>query len=510
MKSKIIRAIIICIVALGIGFGGYYGYKSYTTKKTVAVATQYYGVSARKMDLQVTVQGTGAAYAGTSKDISPNNNGTLQNLNVKIGDSVTAGQTLFTADSDDLRKSVTSAQTNLTKQNITLSNDKNSRTIDKSKVDADNSAIAVAKTQLEEANQALSAATSVSTTSKATIDMLTSNVTNAQSNLTKLNTTLVSDQNAIKVDDNKIVMDNLSVSDAEAQLNTANQQLEKATIIAPISGVVTAVNNTNGDSVTAGKAVITVVDMNSMKVKVSVDELDISKVKIGQKSDIKIDAVKDKNYEGTVETIAQTGTSSNNVTTYEVVIAINNSDGIKLGMNANVTISVENKASALVIPVEALIENNGQKFVRVESTDSTNSNAGDQTTSSPSSQEQKGTVKADNGQSNSTQSGNANRNNGANRAQAASGSGKLIAIKTGMETQNYIEVIEGLTEGQKVMVQLPQTSSTTTNNNRGGLSGGLSGNMGGLGGGNAAGNASGNFGNSRNQTQRSSGSNAKN
>jgi HlyD family secretion protein len=50
--------------------------------------------------------------------------------------------------------------------------------------------------------------------------------------------------------------------------------------------------------------------------------------------------------------------------------------------------------------------------------------------------------------------------------QLASGSGKLTAIKTGLETENYIEVTEGLTEGEKVLVQLPQTSSTASTNNK--------------------------------------------
>lgn len=391
MKSKLIKAIIACVVVAVIGVGGYYGYNTFFTKKTVAASVQYLNTSVRKMNLQVTVQGTGTAYAATTKDVSPNNNGTLKDLNLKVGDTVTAGQKLFTSDSDDLRKNVTTAKNNLTKQNLTLT----------------------------------------------------------------------SDESAEKVDDNKVAMDKLSVSDATAQLADANTQLSKMTVTSPIGGTITAINNSNGDSVQSGKSVLTVVDMNSIKVKVSVDELDIGKIKAGQKATIKFDALKDKSFEGAVETIAQTGTTSNNVTTYDVVVAVSNPAGIKLGMNANVTIAVESKENALVIPAEALVENNGQKFVRVEATSSTTNSTNNNTQNSANQQtsnSQNGTVR--------------------NNAQVSSSNSKLVAIKTGLETENYIEVTDGLTEGQKVLIKMPSTSSNTNKNNKNNL-GGFGGNMGG-------------------------------
>lgn len=377
MKSKLIKVVAAGIIVLGVGFGGFYGYNTIFAKKTVATSVQYFSVTAKKMNLQVTIQGTGAAYAAATKDVAPNNNGTLKNLSVKIGDTVAAGQKLYVSDSDDIRKTVTNAQSNLAKQNLTLTND----------------------------------------------------------------------QSAANVDANKIAMDNIAVSDAKSQLNDAYSQLNKMTVTAPIGGVITAVNNSNGDSVSGGKGVLTIVDMSSMKIKVSVDELDIGKVKIGQATAIKFDAIKDKAYEGTVETIAQTGTSSNNVTTYDVVVAVKDPTGIKLGMNANVTISIENKDNALVIPAGALVENNGQKFVRLESTDSTATSNGSQTNSS-------------------------SQNNQ---------SSKLTAIKTGLETENYIEVTEGLKEGDKVQIKSTQSSSTNSNN-KNNANGGFGGDMGGFGG----------------------------
>lgn len=373
MKRKLFKGIAIGLIVIVVAFGGLYGYDALFGKKASASSVQYYTVSTRRMNLETSVQGTGAAFAAVTKDVLPNNSGTLEGLSVKVGDSVTAGQKLFTADSDQLRSSVTTAKDNLTKQEITLS----------------------------------------------------------------------SDEDTQKVDDNKVAMDKLSVSDAEAQLNDAAEQLDNMTVKAPISGIVTAVNNGDGDNIQSGSAVLTIVDMSSLKIKVSVDELDIDKIQTGQKAQITFDAVQGKTFDGSVESISQTGTASNNVTTYDVVVSIDDPSGIKLGMNGNVNILVEDKENALVIPAEALIEMNGQDYVRVPNTDSASTGIQGQ---------------AENAQAAGQNSGNAN-----SRASLTSDGGKLMAVKIGLQTENYIEVTEGLTDGQEILVQLPQADSTNNN-----------------------------------------------
>lgn len=245
MKSKLMKATIAGVIVVTVGFSGFYGYNKYLGIKTVVTAAQVVTATVRKMNLQSTIQGTGAAYAAVTKDVSPNNNGTLKNINVKIGDTVTAGQKLFVSDSGSLRSAVTDAQNNLSQQKLTLT----------------------------------------------------------------------SDQSSENPDVTKIAKDNISISDANTKLATANLQVTNMTVKSPINGVITAVNNSNADSVQSGKSVLTVVDMISIKVKVSVDELDIAKIKVGQKSDIKFDAIKNKSYEGDVEAIAETKTTTNNVTT---------------------------------------------------------------------------------------------------------------------------------------------------------------------------------------------------
>lgn len=439
MKKTLIKILIACLIVGGVGAGGYYGYTKYKASKATVATVQYITATARKMNLQVAIQGTGSVYAATSKDIVPNNNGDIQGLSLKIGDTVKKGAKICTVYSDQLQQNVNKASNNLEKQNLQLANAK-------------------------------------------TADAVT--------------------------------LQNLAISDAQNDLNNAISQRDKMTITSPIDGIVIAKNNDNGDSVQANKAILTVVDPTSYKIKVAVDELDIAKVKQGQKTEIKFGAIKDKTYEGTVDTIAETGTTSNNVTTYDVVVSIKDPSGIKLGMNANVSIQVENKENALVIPTEALVERNGNKFVLIENSDGTNtsSNGNSQKNaeaSTPSNGQNAGTNQSGNGQNSGwnqggsgqnsqgrsnngqrNQNGQGSRNASGFAGAAYSGKGKLVPIKTGTENENYIEVTEGLTEGEKVLIALPQVSTTNNNINlknsfggsMGGFGGGMGGNFGGQGG----------------------------
>jgi HlyD family secretion protein len=420
MKSKFIRALIVCLIVCVIGAGGYYGYKKYFGTKAATTTQSYMTVAAKKMNLSVGVQGTGSVYAAVSKDIVSNNSGTVSGLSVNIGDTVKQGQQLFTVNNAQLSQSLTKAEDTLEKQKL---------------------ALASAKTS------------------------------------------------------NEVTSDNLSINDAQADVNYDIAQVNGMKVTSPINGIVTAENNANGDNVQSGKAILTVVDPSSMNVNVAVDELDIEKVKVGQKADITFDAISGKTYSGTVKAISPTGTTSNDVTTYNVTVSVDNPTDVKLGMNANVNIDVASKEDALTIPAEALIERNGKDYVMVA--DSTSTTGSGNTGSTSGGNQSTGTNQQSSGAaSKSGQSGQYSGNS--SMRSRYSGQGKLVEIKIGLENENYIEVTEGLTEGEKVLVQLPQVNSTTTNSRSGlgGLGGGMGGSFGGYGGG---------TGGNRNQSSNSSG-----
>ena len=255
------------------------------------------------------------------------------------------------------------------------------------------------------------------------------------------NNKITSDEKSITDNTSKISDDNDSVTDATSELTSAKSAVVNQVVTSPIGGLVTSVSSVNGDSGQSGKSALTITDMSTMKVKVAVDELDISSVSVGQKATIKFDALTSKTFTGTVESAAQTGTTTDNTTTYDVIVSISNPTGIRLGMNANVTIAVKSKDNAIVIPEEALVESNSKKYVRVQSATISN-----------------------NGQENSTSS-------------TTDSNSKLVEITTGIETEDYIEVTKGIIAGQVVLVQLATSSSSTTTQGGMGGQGGSGGQM---------------------------------
>lgn len=106
----------------------------------------------------------------------------------------------------------------------------------------------------------------------------------------------------------------------------------------------------------------------------SVDELDISKVKVGQKATISLDAITDKTFSGSVAQIDPIGTSSNGVATYSVTVIINNPQDIKVGMTTNVEIITQSKDNVIVVSANAVLMKNGSKGYVLSAADLFDSN----------------------------------------------------------------------------------------------------------------------------------------
>lgn len=174
-------------------------------------------------------------------------------------------------------------------------------------------------------------------------------------------------------------------------------------------------------------------DINILKIQLPVDQFDIAKIKIGQKACIKFDEIEDKNFEGNVESISKEETIKNNATTYDVIVSINNPVGVKLGMKANINILTEDRKNVLTVPVGALIERDGMKFVMRTGVKASskgkleNQVKKDGLTNSPSGQDSE-----------------------------YDSMGKLVQVETGLENQNFVEIINGLSEGDKVLITFPQ------------------------------------------------------
>ena len=146
-----------------------------------------------------------------------------------------------------------------------------------------------------------------------------------------------------------------SLRSAEISMQNLQDAMNNYTITAPISGTIIEKDAKVGDAVKAGDTLCIVYDLSYLEMSINVDELQISSITVGQKVQISADAVPDKTYVGTVTRVSMKGTSNSGTTTYPVTIRIDDTDGLRPGMNANAEIVVAEANNALVVPNAAVV-----------------------------------------------------------------------------------------------------------------------------------------------------------
>ena len=145
------------------------------------------------------------------------------------------------------------------------------------------------------------------------------------------------------------------------KLKEARAVLASGVIASPIDGIVSTVAAASTAEAAANTALSTLYVGNAMQMVVSVDELDIINVQVGQEVTIEMDAITDKSYDAAVAYISQIGTSSSGVTTYSVTLDVQGDEQLKIGMNGTATISVGEARGVVLVPITALnTSRNGQ------------------------------------------------------------------------------------------------------------------------------------------------------
>ena len=113
-------------------------------------------------------------------------------------------------------------------------------------------------------------------------------------------------------------------------------------------------------------ALFTISPDDTMTLEVSVDELDINSVEIGQEAEITFDAIEEKEFTGEVTEIGNTASVNGGVAKYTVSVSVPKDEEMKQGMNASATITIENRENVITIPVNALQEKGEKVFVYTE------------------------------------------------------------------------------------------------------------------------------------------------
>ena len=153
---------------------------------------------------------------------------------------------------------------------------------------------------------------------------------------------------------------------AAKELEDAVAQRENLIIVAPCDGVIASIDVAEGDEITSGTLIGSILEGEDMNLTVSVDELDVVKVEIGHPVSITIDALSSLELSGEVYKIAPVGTSSGGVTTYSVELTFDaTGTGVRSGMNATGEIQVAAADDVLYVPVEALMTISNKKYVMV-------------------------------------------------------------------------------------------------------------------------------------------------
>ncbi len=206
---------------------------------------------------------------------------------------------------------------------------------------------------------------------------------------------------------------------AKANYENFATQLGYYVITSPIDGMVVGTPTPAGQTVVQGisaaQVLMTIADLAKMEIKVLVDETDIGKIKVGQQVSFTVDAYTDKTFAGKVTSVSRSATTSSNVIYYPVYVAVSAPQDLLFPtMTARVTINVGESKNVLVVPLSAVKEDNGRKFVQA----------------------------------------------------MAGGKEQRKAVQVGLSDDEKVEIVSGLSEGDQVILPA-ETPRTTTNKNQG-------------------------------------------
>ena len=211
-----------------------------------------------------------------------------------------------------------------------------------------------------------------------------------------------------------------SLRSAELNMNNMQEAMNNYTVTSPISGTIIEKNAKAGDALATGADLCTIYDLSYLVMVINVDELQVSSLSVGQSVQVTADAVPDKTYIGTVTRVSMKGNSNGGTTTYPVTVRIDETDGLRPGMNANAEIVVAEARNALAVPNAAVVRGG---YVLV-------------TQDSPSA------AKAD-------------------PSMIAPDGYVYVPVKTGVSDDNYTQIISGVTGNDTVAYDSASVSSDT-------------------------------------------------
>ena len=307
-------------------------------------------------DLARSVVATGKIEPLAKVEIKSKASGIVKQIFADYGDHVKTGQVLVELDKEELQARVRELRATLLAAQASA--EAAQATYERNKVEAEGPDIPFLKSDMERARQlhteGLIAKPVIENSEKA-----------YQLALNKQ----MGAQRGVAVSRAEISRAKAQVAQAQAALEQADEDLRNSTIVSPMDGLVLSRNVEIGDAVSSilvlgsqATLVMTLGDVSEVYVKGKVDEADISKVYFGQRARIVVESLKDKKFEGKVTKISPLGVEKDNVTTFEVKVSIRNPSGeLKANMSANAEIIMEEKPNVLMVPEAAVVYDKDRK-----------------------------------------------------------------------------------------------------------------------------------------------------
>ena len=306
------------------------------------------------------VVATGKVEPMTKVEIKSKANGIIQALHVNVDSVVREGDVLVELDKEQLMAALRGAEANLQAAQASLEGAE--AQLKKNIVEAEGPDAEFARRAYERA-QSLFAQSLI-----------------AQSALDEAHSAVDVAENRKRASESQLAVSRAKVTEARAQVaqakaaaDRAAEEVANATIRAPIRGVVLTRDVELGSPVSSilnlgasATLVMTVGDIDQVFVRGKVDEADIGRVRLGQPARIRVETFKDKTFNGKVTQISPMGVEKDNVTNFEVRVSIENpGKELKANMTANAEIVLEEHANALIVP-EAAITYDAQKNAFVD------------------------------------------------------------------------------------------------------------------------------------------------
>ena len=431
MKKRIWIGLIVLVLLAAAGGGGYWAYTHYFTRTSTTQTQTLKTATVSQGDIVITADGTGNLLPSTEKTVAFLTTGTVTEVKVEIGDKVKAGDVLAKMNTVDLAAAVREATYTLEQARLALQ--KAQRKAE------DGTDLAIAAQSLENARLGIvSAQGSYSSTllTDITVELQKAKFWNdywqselgdawlalqknpnsdnakihyedmgsraasanatylslqqeADNNKTAAQRSLVSAQESYlsalsSYNDTKysdpVKEAELTVLQAETKLTQAQEDLQNATLVAPITGTVTAVTIDAGNGISTGSTSsstgsITISDLDTPKVQFYIEESDLSKVAVGNAVSMTFTSLADRTFTGKIMSVDPALVTESNVQAVQAYASIDpptQPTTFMSGMSADVTVIAQETHNAALVPLEALRElTTGQYSVFVVNEDGT-------------------------------------------------------------------------------------------------------------------------------------------